>query len=94
MFLVGGLRRGGWLPVDFRAREEAGGFASVAVGFRFGGGGLSSSESDEIAMISSSEGLGFAAGAGNLPSLLDEALDEGWPKDLIRWDEEDRKSTR
>jgi len=39
-------------------------------------------------MISSSEGLCFAAGAGDLPSLLDEAIDGGWMKDLIRCDED------
>jgi len=73
--------------VDFRAREEVGCFPSVALAFPFGGGRLLSDESDEIEMISSSEGLGFAVGAGGLPSLLDQALDEELLKDLIRCDE-------
>lgn len=52
---------------------------------RLGGGGLSLSESDEISIISFSEGLGFAGRAGG---FFDETLDGGWLDGLTRCDED------
>jgi hypothetical protein len=73
--LGGELRRGCCPPVNFRAV-----FGLIS---RFGGGGLSLSESDEISIISFSEGLGFAGGAGG---FFDETLDGGWLDSLTRCD--------
>jgi hypothetical protein len=75
--LGGELRRGCCPPVNFRAV-----FGLIS---RFGGGGLSLSESDEISIISFSEGLGFAGGAGG---FFDETLDGGWLDGLTRCDED------